>query len=311
MSRKKLAVAGAVVLAAMAVGGGLAVVAADGPGPARPPEKGYTVHTAGDSTLLLDPATGDTWVLTRPEGKDPTWVPVRRPAPAVPPAEGRTPVPAGLEIGGRLALAQVYRVHPRISGTVARVVVRFGEAVKAGQLLVELDDADARLDLSAAEAGLAAAEVEGRVGAANPALEVRRTEAKVQRARVEVARAKAALQATRLTAPGDGTIVELNVAVGDLVAPGGPACVVVAPLRRLVAEVDVPEADAGRVSVGQACEVRLGAGGPEYRGEVAQVAAVVAPETGTVRVRVAVRVPDDQPAPRAGSVVRVRLGGKK
>jgi RNA polymerase sigma factor (sigma-70 family) len=320
MTRKKLAVAGALVLAAVAVGGGLAVVAADGPGPGRPAEKGYTVHAAGNSTLLLDAATGDTWVLSQPAGKDPAWVPVRRPAPTPPPAadapaakppETHASPAVAMEIGGHLALAQMFRVHPRAAGTVARVVVRAGEAVKAGQLLVELDDADARLDLAAAEAGLAAAEVEGRVGAANPALEARRAEAKVQRARVEVARAKAALQATRLTAPADGTVVEVNTAAGDLVAPGGAPVVVVAPLRRLFAQVDVPERVVGRVSVGQACEVRLAAGGPEYRGQVTQVASVVAPETATVRVHVAIKVPDDAPAPRAGSFVIVRLVEKK
>jgi RND family efflux transporter MFP subunit len=206
---------------------------------------------------------------------------------------------------------QVFRIHPRAAGRVARVPVRVGEAVKAGDLLVELDDTDARLDLAAAEAELAAAEVDIRVGAANPALEVRRSEAKVQRARVTVARAKAALQATRLTAPGEGTVIEVNTAAGDIVAPGGAPCVMVAPLRRLVAEVDVPEAEAGRVSLGQACEVRLSTGGPEYQGEVVQVAAIVAPETGTVRVRVAIKVPETAPPPRPGSFVRVRLAEKK
>jgi RNA polymerase sigma factor (sigma-70 family) len=314
MTRKKLAVAGAVVLAAVAVGGGLAVVAADGPGPGRAAEKGYTVHTAGNSALLLDPTTGDTWVLSHLSGKDPTWVPVRRPdRSAAKPPEARPSPPAALEVSGRLTLAQMFRVHPRVSGTVARVAVRVGEAVKAGQTLVELDDAGARLDLDAAETGLAAAEFEVKMSRAPTVALVEAHQAKVKfgRAQVEVARAKAALQGTRLTAPGEGTVIEVNTAAGDVVAPGGAPCVVVASLRRLVADVDVPEADAARVSAGQACEIRLPTGGPEYQGQVAQVAAVVAPETGTVRVRVAVKVPDDGLAPRAGSFVRVRFVEKK
>ena len=84
MTRKKLAVAA--VVAAVAVGGGLAGLAAAGPdGPAVPqaPNR-YAVSAAGTSTLLLDSATGDTWVLA--PGKEPSWVPVRRPAaPAEPP----------------------------------------------------------------------------------------------------------------------------------------------------------------------------------------------------------------------------------
>ena len=55
----------------------------------------------------------------------------------------------------------------------------------------------------------------------------------------------------------------------------------------------------------------MAAGGPEYRGQVTQVASVVAPETATVRVHVAIKVPDDAPAPRAGSFVIVRLVEKK
>jgi multidrug efflux pump subunit AcrA (membrane-fusion protein) len=44
---------------------------------------------------------------------------------------------------------------------------------------------------------------------------------------------------------------------------------------------------------------------------VAELAPVVDPRTATVRVRVAVKVPDGQPAPRPGSFVTVRFDEKK
>jgi multidrug efflux pump subunit AcrA (membrane-fusion protein) len=265
------------VLAALVVGLGVAgLTTAQGPGgpPRGDTPKGYTVVPAGDTAVLLDPATGETWVLTRPAGAEPTWVPVRRPerptsaAKDVPPAPGpQPPQPAaGLYLAGRLTLTKTYRVHPRAAGTVADILVRVGEEVKAGQPLVRLDDTEARLAVEAAEAGLAVADADvPRGDGSAPASTIRRAEAQVRKARVDVSRAKAALDATVLRAPADGTVVELNVAAGDAVAPSGPPVAVVALLRLLTAVVDVPERDAGRATVGAECVVRVEAGGKEYR----------------------------------------------
>jgi multidrug efflux pump subunit AcrA (membrane-fusion protein) len=327
MTRKKLVLS---AVAAVVLGGGLAGLTAAGPGADGPTGTGgpnrYAVHSAGGSALLLDAATGDTWVLNQ-AGKEPTWVPVRRPArptesaqptplkdkDSAPPKPAPPGQPVALEIAGRLALAQAYRVHPRAAGIVVQVRVRSGEAVKAGQILVELDSTDARLALEGAEAGLALAEasVPPRTAGVATVQEVKRAEAEVRRARVEVEKARAAIAATRLLAPADGAVVELGVAPGDAVAPGGAAVAVVGSLDRLAAETDVPESAVARVAVGQGCAVRVGPGGPEYPGVVAEVAPVVDPRTATVRVRVAVKIPDREPPPRPGSFVTVRFSEKK
>jgi pyruvate/2-oxoglutarate dehydrogenase complex dihydrolipoamide acyltransferase (E2) component len=154
-------------------------------------------------------------------------------------------------------------------------------------MLAELDDTDAKLAVDAAMASLAVVEVSiPPKDRALPAQEFRLAEAEVKKAQVEVARAKAALQATKLVAPVAGTVVELNVAAGDVVTPTGPALAVIADLRSLAAVVDVAEADAARVAVGQECVVQVGANRTEFPGVVVGVAATLDLGTATIPVRV-------------------------
>ncbi|MDB5305807.1 MAG: sigE 15 [Gemmataceae bacterium] len=317
MTRKKLVLAAVAVAAVVTIGGGLTGLAAgpDG-GPGAREAKGYSVATTGSGAVLLDPATGETWILSQPPGGEPAWVPVRKPTrsvetakPAPKPADARPAAPP-LEVTGNLTLTRSFRVTPRTAGVVARVHVRAGDEVKAGTLLVGLDDTDARLGLEAAEAAASVAEAKTPPGnAAIPEMMVRQREAEVRRARVEIARAKAALDATRLLAPADGTVIQMTVAPGDAVGPGGPA-VVIASLRDLEAAAQLAEAGVGRVTVGQTCVVRVGAAGKEYPGVVTGMSAVLDPTTATATVRAKVLVPDGQPAPRAGSFATLRFNEK-
>jgi RND family efflux transporter MFP subunit len=329
MTRKKLLAVALVVL----VGGGIAGLSAAGPGdgpqssPQSPPR--YSVATAGNTALLLDAATGETWVLS--PGKEPAWVPVHKaaPSPAATPAPKEAPTPAvkpappepaakaGPEYTARLVPARSANVAAPTPGVVTRVLVRVGDAVKAGQVLAELNDTEARLGLDAAKVELVRAKgIWASIGPAVAAntiskVEVDRAEADVKAAEVRVMMAEAKLQATRVTAPLDGTVVTLSVSPGEAVGPNSPAVATVSDLRDLHAAFDVSEQGIGQVSVGQACTVKVWAGSAEYEGVVAAIGAVVDPASGTVHVRVRLKVPEGKPAPRPGGAATVRLADPK
>jgi RNA polymerase sigma factor (sigma-70 family) len=316
MTRTKLALT-AVGLGVVLVAVGLA---GNGPTPAR--KGNYSVYTDNGSTILVDSTTGKSWVLQQTPGKNPAWVPVKGPEP--PPARSAEPPPksgppdmpsspppvkGGVQATGRLVLSGAYKVHSRTPGLVTRVHVRAGDTVVSGQMLAELDDTDAKLAVDAAMANLAVTEVSHPPRErALPAQEIRLFEAEVKKAQVEVARAKAALQATKLVAPTAGTVVELNAAAGDPVTPTGPALAMVADLRSLAAVVSATESDARSISVGQECLVQVGAlNTEEYPGVVVGVGATVEVGTETILVRVRLRVLEGKRPPPAGSFVRVQF----
>ena len=118
-------------------------------------------------------------------------------------------------------------------------------------------------------------------------------------------------QASKLVAPIAVTVVELNVAAGDVVTPTGSPLAVVADLRSLAAVVSVAEADAAKVAVGQQCVVQVGANRTEFPGVVIGVGATLDLGTSTISVRVRVRLEEGKRPPPAGSFVVVRFGDQK
>lgn len=94
----------------------------------------------------------------------------------------------------------VVQISPRVNGTVVAIHAEDTDLVAQGQALVELDDADARIALQAAEAGLAEAvrDVRGLYfGTGQSAAVVAQRSADIDRLRQEAARAEAELQRAR------------------------------------------------------------------------------------------------------------------
>jgi membrane fusion protein (multidrug efflux system) len=97
--------------------------------------------------------------------------------------------------------ADVAQVMPRVSGSVIEVAVQDTRAVKAGDVLVRLDDADARIALARAEAELLAAQRQFRQrSATGQALAARVTarEADISGARAQLAVAQANFDRARV-----------------------------------------------------------------------------------------------------------------
>lgn len=179
-------------------------------------------------------------------------------------------------------------VSSELSGTVRRVYVDYNSAVKVGQLLAELDTdklmatvENSRAKLEAARANLRVAEVtvwetereanrkqelsERRISSVHD-LEVaqalyRRASASFESAKAEVAVAEAELKLNetnlskaRIVSPIDGVVLSRNVDPGQTVAVTFQAPVlfsIAEDLTQMEAQVDVDEADVGKVRVGQ------------------------------------------------------------
>lgn len=254
------------------------------------------------------------------------------------------------EISGRVLAQGSVRakrqveVGSEITGRVTAVHVRVGDVVRVGDTLFTLDDEQYQVQVKTLRAALraanamlerarlAVAEAERnyerdqklrernvlaedalRASASRVQLvnaDLRQAEAAVERARLDLARAEDALAKARVLAPIDGTVVAVNLEVGQVAAPtarlssegalgfglagvgGDPgATVVVADLSELIARLDVDELDVADVREGQ--EAVLSAQGrveERYRGEVTLVGLMGREQGGAVHFPVEVRV---------------------
>lgn len=140
---------------------------------------------------------------------------------------------------GRVS-AQIVRIAPEVSGTVAEVSVADDQYVKRGEVLYRIDNASFALVLAQAEAQLAAAEVSLRqkteearrrrgMESLVPAEDIQRAnqavaiaQAELRGARVTVDRAKLDLARTELRAPTDGYVTRLRLNKGDYAVAGQP-----------------------------------------------------------------------------------------
>jgi HlyD family secretion protein len=119
-----------------------------------------------------------------------------------------------ISTNGKIEPVNNFEAHAPAPATVKRVLVKEGDHVKAGQLLVELDDADARAQAARALALLRAAEADLQAvqsGGTNEELLTTRSElAKAQTERDEARRNLAALQ--RLQQSGGASPAEVQSA---------------------------------------------------------------------------------------------------
>ncbi len=187
-------------------------------------------------------------------------------------------------------------------GTVRRVLVREGDRVEAGQLLVDVDTSVVRARLRAAQLDRETTNRElsqARRDAERLAMAGTRlvSESEIERAqnRVDVLDAQstrqgagareiaAALQRHRVTAPFAGVVADRRVDPGDYVAPGTPALVLVGDdAVQIRCEVH-PDA-ASFLEVG--AEATLRRGDVELPARIGGIVRALDPTTRTVRIRI-------------------------
>lgn len=166
--------------------------------------------------------------------------------------------------------ANTATVTPLINGPVAQVLVGETQHVNAGDVLVQLDDSDARLALAQAQADLARAQAdvatagvdlrrrsalapEGAVSAdeltsAQNAASTSRAALLVAQARVQSA--QLALSRTTIRAPIAGVVSNKHVEIGQQVQAGAPL-MVIAPINNAYVDANFKEGQLRHVHAGQ------------------------------------------------------------
>jgi len=226
-------------------------------------------------------------------------------------------------------------MSPALGGQIAELPVREGDAVEAGQVMLELWNDDLRAELQLAkrdaiasrgrrdevctraevaqqearrmssllEKGLAAEEVTARaVGEAKAqkaGCEASNDAALVSDARIQVA--KAHLERTRLRAPFDGIIAEINGELGEFVTPSPvgiatPPTVDLIDSKCLYISAPIDEVDAPAISAGQKASITMDAfPNQKFPGFVRRVAPYVLDtekQARTVEIEAEIENPD-------------------
>ncbi len=216
---------------------------------------------------------------------------------------------------GTLKACRRARLSPSVGGQIERLPVTEGDRVKQGQLLLEIwnDDLDAQLKLARREAQAATsrareacviAEVARRdarrlrtlvkknlaseeaidkadseASARQAACDAANTSIEVSQARIDVA--AAALARTRLLAPFDGSVAEVNGELGEYLTPS-PVGVATVPAIDLIdytclyVSAPIDEVDAPQIRTGMEANISLDAfAGTLFEGRIRRVAAYV------------------------------------
>ncbi len=238
--------------------------------------------------------------------------------------------PVADEFEGVTAPVRTVELAVAVAEPVAEVLVRPGDRVEAGQVLLRLRSEGAQLRLerlrlrasSTLQADAARAEWElsklelddareaAEQGAMTPR-ELRRVELDVDRDRlayellleqraelaVQVREAEEAMRAFELVAPSAGTVRRVEAEVGERLRPAEPAIEIV-ETTRLVVGVAVPTGRSLSLKVGDGVRVSLspGSGAPvEVRGRVVFIEPVA--DFASLRRRVRVEVPNELELP--------------
>lgn len=229
---------------------------------------------------------------------------------------------------GRVAARREAMIRAEIAGRVLTLHHRRGDRVRAGELLVTYDTGDLRTRVRAAEsavllarAQIAQSEASARLAqrnadrmralserGASPTAEaetlggqaevasraVGAARAAEQQGAANVAVAREALSRTVVRAPFDAMVVSTHVEEGEVSAPGAPL-LALADTSELHVDVDLDEADLGRVAVAMPAEVTFDAFlGERFAGHVTEIAPAVSQDLrGNRAISIRVSIPAD------------------
>ncbi len=207
---------------------------------------------------------------------------------------------------------RVIRISAEVAGRIERIGPAKGEAVRAGDLLIQINADLLRPQFESAKAQVEYDQLEHERMAnlvkdnatARRDLDNATTQLAVSKARLEEIRAR--LDRTRIFAPTAGVLNDLLVEEGEYIDPGKPVAEVVETDPVKVA-VEVPERDIAFFSVGDEAEVFVNTKGAETRpvGKITFISELANPRTRSTRMEIL--LDNKEGLLHSGQIVRVHL----
>lgn len=177
-------------------------------------------------------------------------------------------VPVRVEALGELRAMQQVTLSAEVAGRVSALSFKPGQRVKAGTVLVQLDDSIEQADLAAARAAAAFAQQQleraselAATGATSREI-LQQRQAERDQAAAQVQRLEARIRQKRIRAPFDGELGLRRIDLGQYLEPG-EAVVTLSALDRLYANFDVPQQELARIKIGQPVQVNIDTAGAE------------------------------------------------
>lgn len=218
--------------------------------------------------------------------------------------------------------AKISRLGFATAGVVKEVMVKEGDAVKAGDVLAVLDAPDLQFAVTAAEAALRSAETNAQLQRYGRVKERRNgkifwtqlPKEYIEIADIQVRRAQAALEGTQaafaqtiLVAPFDGVVAVLDVIPGETAQPG-QAIITLAALDAMQLEtIDLSERDIARVGIGDPVSIFVEALNENFAGKVTAISPRADVVGGDVVFKVTVQMNEQPPGIRWGMTAEVNI----
>jgi len=182
------------------------------------------------------------------------------------------------------------QVSAKTTGVLIKLFVEEGQAVKAGQVLAQLEQDTARAKLAQSEAQMRKADASFAYNEKAiqkqliPQRDYDQTKFDMQNLRAAYEEARLNLQFTTITAPVDGVIAERSVKLGNLIQVNQNLFRIVG-MDPLQAVLNVPERQLGILKAGQTVALEADAlPGQKFAGSILRIAPVVDSASGTFRV---------------------------
>ena len=204
-----------------------------------------------------------------------------------------------LDIQGNVDTKENIIVQPEFSGTLIALNAKAGQKVAKGQILGRIDDAGMSQQLAQVQTQFELAKTtyerqknlwDQKIGSEIQYLQAQTQMNSLQKS---IGQMKAQLAKTVIRAPFTGTIDEVFVEKGQVVAPGPQGLMRIVNLGNMFVSTSVPESYIGKLKVGTEVDVFLTSLGKTYKGKVRQVGNFINPNNRSFGIEVSIPNPEN------------------